>query len=56
MELGTKRCPCPTLNVVKVANSVSRGIAFEFPDDKEQEIRAYRIKREGKGFELRMPL
>ena len=38
---------------MKAAKSSCRGIAFEFPDDKEQEIRGYLIKREGRGFELR---
>ncbi|MBO0739337.1 MAG: gamma-glutamylcyclotransferase [Alphaproteobacteria bacterium] len=50
---GTKESPCPTLSVVKATKSSCRGVAFEFADHKEQEIRTYLIKREGKGFELR---
>jgi cation transport protein ChaC len=51
---GTKAHPCPTLNVVESASSTCGGIAFEFPDATEQEIRAYLSKREGKGFALRL--
>jgi glutathione-specific gamma-glutamylcyclotransferase len=51
---GTKTHPCPTLNAVKSASATCRGIAFEFPDAKEHEVRDYLIRREGKAFPLRI--
>ena len=49
---GTKRTPCPTLNLLKVADGVCRGVAFEFPDSQKQELLAYLADREGKAFPL----
>jgi cation transport protein ChaC len=49
---GTNADPCPTLNLERVASGKCRGAAFEFPNDRADEIRAYLEKREGKGFEL----
>lgn len=50
---GTKSNPCPTLNLVPKMSSTCRGIAFEFPENRAGEIRAYLIEREGKAFVLR---
>lgn len=50
---GTKANPCPTLNLVPKVSSTCRGIAFEFPEDRADEVRAYLMKREGKAFVLR---
>jgi cation transport protein ChaC len=50
---GSKKCPCPTLNLVKSDSTSCRGTAFEFADDREQEITACLIEREGKDFALR---
>jgi len=49
---GSKECPCPTLNLIKSESAHCRGMAFEFPDDREQEILAYLTKREGNDFAL----
>ena len=49
---GTKASPCPTLNLVPMASEVCRGIAFEFSDDRTEDIRAYLMEREGKAFAL----
>jgi cation transport protein ChaC len=51
---GTRAQPCPTLNVVKSASGTCRGIAFEFPEANEREVRDYLIEREGKAFPLRI--
>lgn len=50
---GTKTQPCPTLNIAKSKSATCRGIAFEFPELKANEVRAYLIEREGKAFALR---
>jgi glutathione-specific gamma-glutamylcyclotransferase len=49
---GTKANPGPTLNLVP-AEEDCVGTAFEFPEDRAADVRAYLAKREGKGFELR---
>jgi cation transport protein ChaC len=49
---GTRKFPCPTLNLEKDETGVCRGIAFEFPDLREGEVRKYLAEREGKGFPL----
>ena len=38
---------------MKSKSATCRGIAFEFPDSKAQEVRDYLIEREGKAFALR---
>ena len=50
---GTKDFPGPTLNLIKSNSTLCSGIAFEFPDDREQEISNYLAEREGKGFTMR---
>jgi len=50
---GTKDAPCLTLNLWKKDAGVCRGIAFEFPDNKKEEVLTYLKKREGEGFVLR---
>jgi cation transport protein ChaC len=50
---GTKEFPGPTLNLIKSDSAHCCGMAFEFPNEREQEIRTYLAKREGKGFALR---
>jgi cation transport protein ChaC len=49
---GNKEAPCPTLNLEKVEAGVCKGLAFEFPDAREVEVREYLADREGKGFLL----
>ena len=49
---GTKKNPCPTLNVEKSNSAVCRGIAFEFPDDRYEEVLDYLKQREGKDFKI----
>jgi cation transport protein ChaC len=49
---GTKEFPCPTLNLEKNETGACKGIAFEFPDNREDEIRGYLRDREGKDFPL----
>lgn len=49
---GTKKCPCPTLNLMKSDSAHCHGMAFEFPDDRKQDMLAYLTCREG-GFVLR---
>lgn len=48
---GTKNEPCPTLNLKRVTNGLCRGLAFQFADDRQNEILTYLTKREG-GFSL----
>jgi len=49
---GTKECPAPTLNLEANLSASCRGIAFEFPDQKREEVIQYLKEREGKNFEL----
>jgi cation transport regulator ChaC len=49
---GTEEFPCPTLNLEKNETGACKGIAFEFPDNREGEVRGYLRVREGKGFPL----
>lgn len=49
---GTKTCPCPTLNLTRSDLSCCHGMAFEFSDDREQELLIYLAAREGKDFAL----
>lgn len=46
---GSRECPGPTLNLI-VADSVCRGVAFEFPEGLRADVLAYLVKREGKNF------
>lgn len=48
---GTTNNPCPTLNVVLKKRASCKGMAFEFPDKRQQEIWTYLSNRE-KGFDL----
>lgn len=50
---GSKTAPCPTLNLSAVNAAACRGIAFEFPENRKDEILAYLEAREGKAFPLR---
>lgn len=49
---GSVNNPCPTLNLVADPSRSCKGIAFEFPDERRQEVIDYLQKREGKGFNL----
>ncbi len=49
---GTKKSPCPTLNLAPEAAGSCTGMAFEFFDDREQQVLDYLRGREGKDFEL----
>jgi cation transport protein ChaC len=49
---GTRDCPCPTLNLVFEANASCIGIAFEFSEEKTEEVEAYLTRREGRNFNL----
>lgn len=49
---GTKGDPCPTLNLVADPSGTCSGIAFEFPEDRAEEVHAYLLKREGRHFRL----
>jgi cation transport regulator ChaC len=51
---GTKETPCPTLNLNQDQTGRCQGIAFEFPDDGEHEVREYLRNREGKAFPLEL--
>lgn len=49
---GSKHAPCPTLNLERAEGAACKGIAFDFPDGREDEVRKYLAEREGKGFPL----
>lgn len=49
---GTKNHPGTTLNVERCNGAYCEGLAFEFPDDLQEEILSYLRVREGKSFEL----
>jgi glutathione-specific gamma-glutamylcyclotransferase len=49
---GTQEFPCPTLNLEKDETAVCKGVAFEFPHNREDEVREYLLGREGKAFPL----
>jgi hypothetical protein len=49
---GTHACPRPTLNLEPNADAVCVGIAFEFPEERRDEVEAYLATREGKNFVL----
>jgi cation transport protein ChaC len=50
---GTKRAPCPTLNVQTDASASCTGMAFAFAPAKHDEVIDALRRREGKGFEIR---
>jgi cation transport protein ChaC len=49
---GSKDNPCPTLNLTTDPSRSCKGVAFEFPEAKRNEVVAYLQEREGKGFGL----
>src|SRR5258708_11843761 len=49
---GSKQSPCPTLNLDKLASAACRGMAFEFPDRRRNDVLSYLRNREGEGFDL----
>ena len=50
---GSADNPCPTLNLAADPSRTCKGVAFEFPEARRQELIAYLKGREGKGFHLR---
>ena len=50
---GSKKCPCPTLNLTKSNSAHCQGMAFEFPDERKPGVLKYLTKREGPSFVLR---
>lgn len=51
---GTKKAPCPTLNLEKKTAGTCKGIAFEFPDERRGDVLGYLEKREGSDFQLEL--
>jgi cation transport protein ChaC len=51
---GTKKAPCPTLNLEKEAAGKCKGMAFAFPDERRGDVLAYLGKREGADFQLEL--
>lgn len=49
---GSTEVPCPTLSLEKVEGGACKGIAFNFPSNRDVEVREYLADREGKGFSL----
>jgi glutathione-specific gamma-glutamylcyclotransferase len=47
---GSKKAPCPTLNLEKDVAGSCKGMAFEFPDAQAGGVLAYLATREGKDF------
>jgi glutathione-specific gamma-glutamylcyclotransferase len=50
---SSSKHPCPTLNIEEKEGVNCHGIAFEFPDENEERVRAELREREGKNFPLR---
>jgi len=50
---GSTKHPCPTLNLEPREGTSCLGVAFEFPDENEESVRAKLREREGKDFPLR---
>lgn len=50
---GSKQHPCPTLNLQRVKGSSCKGIAIEFPIDRERGVLQFLEKREGRNFHQR---
>jgi glutathione-specific gamma-glutamylcyclotransferase len=51
---GTKKAPCPTLNLKKEAAATCKGMAFEFRDERRGDVLNYLGKREGADFQLEL--
>jgi cation transport protein ChaC len=51
---GTRNNPGPTLNLEKAERGSCRGIAFEFPEDRVEEVLAILADREGQNFALHL--
>ena len=49
---GTKRAPCPTLNLQADRSASCQGMAFAFPTARRNELLAYLNEREGRNFAL----
>src|SRR5260221_4098017 len=49
---GTRNNPGPTLNLEKAERGSCRGIAFEFPEDRVEDVLAVLADREGQNFAL----
>jgi cation transport protein ChaC len=49
---GSKKAPCPTLNLEKDATGACKGMAFSFPDERSRDVRGCLAKREGTNFQL----
>lgn len=50
---GSSEKPCPTLGLEKNENSKCVGTAFEFDDDKEEDVLNYLKEREGRSFKIK---
>lgn len=51
---GTKKAPCPTLNVEKDKAGTCKGMAFEFPEERRADVLGYLARREGADFQLEL--
>jgi len=51
---GSKKAPCPTLNLEKDVAGSCKGMAFEFPEVRAGDVLAYLAKREGANFQLEL--
>ena len=51
---GTKKAPCPTLNLEKETAGTCKGMAFEFQDERRGDVLGYLEKREGSDFQLEL--
>jgi cation transport protein ChaC len=52
LNWGTKAHPAPTLNLLKLPRSSCKGILFEFPEERRDDVMAQLENREGRGFEF----
>jgi cation transport protein ChaC len=50
---GSRQHPCPTLNLERAEGAKCKGIAFEFPIDRDNAVREFLEDREGRNFDLR---
>lgn len=51
---GTKKAPCPTLNLEKETAGTCKGMAFEFPEERRADVLGYLAIREGADFKLEL--